>query len=113
MRCFILDDLLKKLRIRIQNWRKDPNNLAVIRSKLNEASRDIILGEEIILYFQESLEVFKMPQAERDDATQRRLIGLLNMDQMHTVSPYHLITRGWHCVICYGAPMIESSHSCG
>ena len=55
-RTFVMDDLLKKIRVLILGYQQDPNNIARIRLKLNDGSRDIILLKEVLEYLSESLE---------------------------------------------------------
>ena len=55
VRMFILDDLLKRIRQLLLDHHSDPNSIAKVRDMLNQASRDIILLQEILAYLRESL----------------------------------------------------------
>lgn len=49
------DDLLKKTRALIINYRANPNNVGVVRLNLNTGSRDIVMLQETLSYLNESL----------------------------------------------------------
>ena len=60
-RTFIMDDLLKRIRNLVLRYQEDPHHVPDIRTKINDASRDIILLEEILSYLFESLQNMTMP----------------------------------------------------
>ena len=83
VRTFILDDSLKSIRKLIMSYRHDPNNIQRIRNKLNNASRDIILLNEVLEYLKESLEEMAIPNLPpEDDESGRRLYKVLDCANM-------------------------------
>lgn len=50
----------------VVTYESNPNNIAEIRSRLNDASRDIISLEALLEYLKESLENLKIPPPPRD-----------------------------------------------
>jgi hypothetical protein len=52
---FVLDDLLKKCRALLVQYRRDPTFLPRARELFNKCSRDAILLEEVIAYLRESM----------------------------------------------------------
>ena len=54
-RTFIMDNLLKLVRVLILGYTEDPNNIPKLRLLLNDASKDIILLQEVLGYLTESL----------------------------------------------------------
>ena len=83
VRTFILDDTLKSIRKLIMTYRHDPNNIQRIRNKLNNASRDIILLNEVLEYLKESLEEMEIPPLPaEDDESGRRLYKVLDCANM-------------------------------
>lgn len=56
-----MDDLLKRIRNLVLRYQEDPHHVPDIRTKINDASRDIILLEEILSYLFESLQNMTMP----------------------------------------------------
>ena len=81
VRTFMLDDSLSKIRKLIMTYIKDPNNIARIRDRLNDASRDIILLKEVLEYLRESLEEMALPKMPADQAG-KRLFKVLDVAQM-------------------------------
>lgn len=83
VRTFILNDSLKQIRTLIMTYRKDPNNIGKIRTRLNGASRDIILLNEVLEYLKESLAEAKMPTLPKDAGeSAHRLHRVLNCEGM-------------------------------
>lgn len=83
VRTFVLDDTLKQIRVLIMTYLKDPNNVPLMREKLNVASRDIILLQEVLAYLKESLEEMEVPPLpERDRG--RRMYKVLGVPLMRT-----------------------------
>ena len=60
-RTFIMDSSLKRVRTLILSYTEDPNHIQEIRLLLNEASKDIILLQEVLGYLNESLVGMYMP----------------------------------------------------
>ena len=83
VRTFVLDDMLKKIRILVMTYQKDPNHIQRIRDKLNDASRDIILLQEILEYLKESLDEM-VPPAMGEDRVSKRIYKVLDVPQMRT-----------------------------
>ena len=81
VRTFVLDDSLKIIRTLIMTYQKDPNNIQKIRDRLNDASRDIILLQEVLEYLKESLEEMKVPPMIHDQVG-KRLFKVLDVPQM-------------------------------
>jgi len=81
VRTFVLDDLLKKVRLLIMEHDKDPNNIPKVRTLLNTASRDIILLQEILSYLFESLQSMEVPERPEDEAggTLYKVLNMANM----------------------------------
>lgn len=78
VRTFVLDDLLKKTRALIINYRADPNNVGVVRLNLNTGSRDIVMLQETLSYLNESLGSVTLP-TRPDDANGAQLFEYLNV----------------------------------
>jgi hypothetical protein len=83
VRTFVLDDMLKKIRILVMTYQKDPNHIQRIRDKLNDASRDIILLQEILEYLKESLDEM-VPPPMGEDRVSKRIYKVLDVPQMRT-----------------------------
>eukprot|EP00945_MAST-04E_sp_MAST-4E-sp1_P002910 g2910.t1 len=81
VRTFVLDDSLKIIRTLIMTYQKDPNNIQKIRDRLNDASRDIILLQEVLEYLKESLEELKVPPMIKNQVG-KRLYKVLDVPQM-------------------------------
>jgi WD repeat-containing protein 35 len=83
VRTFVLNDSLKKIRNLIMKYQKDPNNIQRIRSMINDASRDIILLREVLLYLKESLDEYKVPKEPGDrNVSGQRLYKVLGPETM-------------------------------
>ena len=54
-RTFIMDALLKTVRVLILSYTENPNHIPKLRLMLNDASKDIILLQEVLGYLNESL----------------------------------------------------------
>ena len=83
VRTFVLDDMLKKIRILVMTYQKDPNHIQRIRDRLNDASRDIILLQEILEYLKESLDEM-IPPPMGEDRVSKRVYKVLDVPQMRT-----------------------------
>jgi len=83
VRTFVLDDMLKKIRILVMTYQNDPNHIQRIRDKLNDASRDIILLQEILEYLKESLDEM-VPPPMGEDRVSKRIYKVLDVPQMRT-----------------------------
>ncbi len=83
VRTFVLDDVLKKIRILVMTYQKDPNHVQRIRDRLNDASRDIILLQEILEYLKESLNDM-VPPPMGEDRVSKRIYKVLDVPQMRT-----------------------------
>ena len=81
VRTFVLDDMLKKIRILVLTYQKDPNHIQRIRDRLNDASRDIILLQEILEYLKESLDEM-VPPPMGEDRVSKRVYKVLDVPQM-------------------------------
>jgi hypothetical protein len=81
VRTFVLDDSLKTIRILIMTYQTDPNNVQRIRDRLNDASRDIILLQEVLEYLKESLEELQVPPMVKNSVG-KRLFKVLDVPQM-------------------------------
>lgn len=81
VRMFILDDLLKRIRQLLIDHHSDPNSIAKVRDMLNQASRDIILLQEILAYLRESL-VEMEDMAVPPDHGGKRLFKVLSVGTM-------------------------------
>ena len=76
IRTFVLDDLLDGIRGLIIRYTEDPNNVMRIRERLNVASRDVIMMNEVLAYLQESLQEFRCPPCP-EDLNGKRLFKVL------------------------------------
>ena len=80
-RLHIFDDALKAIKQKLLDFNEDPNSLATMHGLLNRASRDLILMQDMLQYFIESLN-------EMQDVTVpastvgKRLFKVLSMDKM-------------------------------
>eukprot|EP00949_MAST-11_sp_MAST-11-sp1_P000116 g116.t1 len=83
VRTFVLDDSLKKIRNLIVEYQRDPNNIERIRDRLNSASRDIILLQEVLAYLKESLDNMVVPPMSTDQVG-KRMFKVLDVGQMRT-----------------------------
>ncbi len=81
VRTFVLDDSLKKIRILVMTYQKDPNHIQRIRDRLNDASRDIILLQETLAYLKESLEGMTPPPMGQDRIS-KRIYKVLDVPQL-------------------------------
>jgi hypothetical protein len=81
VRMFILDDLLKRIRLLLLDHHADPNSLAKVRGMLNQASRDIILLQEILAYLRESLVEMEDMEVPADHGG-KRLFKVLSVGTM-------------------------------
>merc|ERR1719261_383142 len=61
---------------------QNPNYIAMVRSKLNDSSRDIILLQEVLSYLTESLDIYETPQRPEDEAGST-LFSVLSCATLH------------------------------
>ncbi len=81
VRTFVLDDLLKRTRVLIMEHERDPQSVFKIRELLNEASKDIILLQQLLSYLSESVE--NMVEPERPvSAVGAGLFDILKLSQL-------------------------------
>ena len=86
-RMFVIDEGMKKYRKEIDRFNDDPNNIPRIRAGLNAIYEDATLLEEVLYYFQQSLEEDALPEDKRPDITDPealRLLHVLQIDSMET-----------------------------
>jgi WD repeat-containing protein 35 len=65
-RTFIMDDRLKRVRTLILSYQENPNYIPKLRLMLNDASKDIILLQEVLSYLNESLVTMDIPDRPED-----------------------------------------------
>lgn len=80
-RLHIFDDALKAVKHKVLNFNEDPNSLATVHGLLNQASRDLILMQDMLQYFIESLNEMKDVEVPASTVG-KRLFKVLSMDKM-------------------------------
>ena len=84
-RMFVTVDTLQKIRILIDTYESDPNNILQVRTLLSEVSAEIILMREIHSYLLESLTAAEeKPKMKHSDEAVTRLEKILQMSDTKT-----------------------------
>jgi len=66
-RCFILADVLKRVRGIIENYQNNPENMAVVRKTLSSCTESVIKLGEIQIFLEESVDGVLIPQPLEGD----------------------------------------------
>lgn len=79
-RCFILADVLKRVRGIIENYQNNPENMDVVRKTLSSCTENVITLEEIQIFLEESVEGLIVPRVLEGDEASRELAKILNLE---------------------------------
>ncbi|TMW67009.1 hypothetical protein Poli38472_012125 [Pythium oligandrum] len=83
-RIFVLEELLKHVRQLIFKAKEDPTHLTTIRSKLTQATNDLILFTDTLGYLLESLEFVKIPhKSPHPSVEEEEIFGYLDLKKQH------------------------------
>lgn len=81
-RTFVLDDELRRVRTLSQSYQDDPTRLPLLREKLQSATRNVILLQEVLSYIAEALAETKLPEVPADGAG-AQMAKVLSLESLH------------------------------